>query len=200
MLQFVYKNKRKRLPHNTTRSPSSPDMAICIGRRLSTRNKIEQGFNLAFVPFFSGGAFCDSVLGELPPAGGRVIGRSFRVVLRPFLPLLGGVTFVHLLSGVFFFSSCRSTQKGGRGKLHHPKGDVVRKHHTQEEVREHSSTRKERELHQPHPKAGEGKTAPPKGRKGRQHHPKAPSLRSPPPFDGAAFLCLLWVARRSFFQ
>ena len=58
-------------------------MAICIGRCLSKSGIIEQGLKFAFTPFFFREVlfFRDSVLGELPPVGGLVVGGAFRAVL-----------------------------------------------------------------------------------------------------------------------
>ena len=52
------KYNRQLLPHtHTKRSPSSPDMATCMCRCLAKSGIIEQGSNLAFAAFCSGGVF-----------------------------------------------------------------------------------------------------------------------------------------------
>ena len=65
----IYRQKQqKHSPHTQTHSPSSPDMAICIGRCLSKSGFMEQGFNFAFALFFfSPGLFSEN-FHLLPPS------------------------------------------------------------------------------------------------------------------------------------
>ena len=85
-------------------------------------------------------------------------------------------------------------------------------HHPKERRREHSPTRKGIEGQQPPPESKRGEAAPTfrRERKGSTNPKEKPSFgrwcdfpsqRSPSSFGGAAFLCLLWVARPfSFFS
>ena len=87
---FTYKNKTRRLPHKQRAHPTVPTWQFCIGRCFSKSVITAQGSNTAFRLIFC--VFFE----ELSPAGGRVVGRSFRVVLPPLL-----FCWVVLLSSAF---------------------------------------------------------------------------------------------------
>ena len=90
--------EQKTLTTQTTRSPSSPDMATCIGRCFSKSGINEQGSNLPFRLIFGWCFFCDSVFRRIVPS--RWSGR--REVLS-FPPLFCGVVFLGLLLRVVLF-------------------------------------------------------------------------------------------------
>ena len=174
----VPRTQQKTFTTQTTRSPSSPDMATCIGRCLSKSGIIEQGSNFPFSTCFRRCFFGDSVFRITVPSGwsggreeGVLSGGAASPPLLCWVPpgllllqvvllcpslLLGGAAFLLLLH-LMLLSTLRPQASVCFFIFLEPapaKGGRGRQHDLKEE-----------EGKQPHPQGRRGKTAPLKGRR-----------------------------------
>ena len=168
----MYRNtQQKTFTTQTTRSPSCPDMATCIGRCLSKSGIIEQGSKFSFSPYFREVPFCDSVFRrtvrsgwsgrrEVLPGGAASPLPILWVGLLFTSPLLGGAAFLSLLwevvlspsalQAVFFFflkkknTGSSPTQRRER-KAARPQGGGGQAAPPAREGRESSTTEREEE-------------------------------------------------------